>query len=122
MSYRRVQKKKKTTNCIHGHSLWSAISCQRKGLTRPTYIRVEKTVPNIQTDVISSFFLLLLFLQLTRQILYVNFEGETKTIVSSEKLIRRALRQVRWNRWYRCDRTTQNTRIGVIHKYRQISK
>ena len=35
ISYRRVQKKKKATNyCIRfGHSLWSAISSQRKGLT-----------------------------------------------------------------------------------------
>ena len=34
MSYRRVQKKKEATNyCIRfGHSLWSAISCQRKWL------------------------------------------------------------------------------------------
>ena len=34
ISYRRVQKKKKATNyCIRfGHSLWSAISCQRKRL------------------------------------------------------------------------------------------
>ena len=34
-SYRRVQKQKKTTNSsvyVVGHSLWSAIDCQRKWL------------------------------------------------------------------------------------------
>ena len=57
MSYRRVQKKKKATSyCIRfGHSLWSAISCQRKRLKIELFLaqlsffkfeRLELDLPN----------------------------------------------------------------------------
>ena len=38
-SYRRIRKKRKATNCCirFGHSLWSAISCQRRWLMKKIY-------------------------------------------------------------------------------------